>query len=360
MFKTLLTVLSLFATGCYAQLLDLAEKQTRLQFEVPTKNKAEDIMAAKIVTEKIYIFHQNHAGAGDSILSAVISYDDNGRLTAREEFTGKKIIEKTYRYFFDNAGNLAKQRIRSTADKKSFHYTEIEYNIARLETFKYDYDDDSANMRIIKKEYNDQHQYCRLLFMDKDGEFKRLKEYTYDKKGDMTKVDLFFTYMPNGLPSKTIFFQPLDNNRSESVYLEDTRMARYYYDTIGRCTEEINPTIHISSNTSADGKLTVSSNGFGSPYYTAEEYTIPASLYQTTSVNLLFSSDRIDNIIPQPISTLGNNRSFSIDNAAGSTHYKKGESVRQHLYNDNGTINQTTVFSDGTCVAIIKHFYQTK
>ncbi|MBL0357742.1 MAG: hypothetical protein IPP72_13045 [Chitinophagaceae bacterium] len=358
---TLIPLIFTLSTYTYAQLIDLTDRQQRIEFEPASKNTPAVIRAAKISTEKIYSYYQNKAGATDSSLQAVIEYDTDGYIAVSKEMVKKNRVEKTYSYFFNSNGLLIKKRIRSSVKQNSnIHYTEIDYNEAGLETFKYDYDNDSINMIVFKKEYNDRNQCVCLKTLDTDGSFKVAKEYTYNKDGSMATIKWFFYYQPPGPPAETIFIKTERNGNSEKLYLEDNQLAQYEYDSIGRCIVEHRENYHSSSTSADDNRLTVSSNQYGSPFYIAEEYWIPAGLQTGNSLTVILSGNNPELLNPQPLSSFNRAQTFSLSRPLTYTRYYHVRSGKEHFYNDNGTINETAFFSEGDCIAISKHFYQTK
>lgn len=363
MLKTLTIILLIFTFSIctYAQLVDLTNRQQRMEFEPASKNTPAVIRAAKISTEKIYSFYQNKAGATDSLLQAVIEYDVNGYITSSKELVKKNRVEKTYRYFFNSNGLLTKKMIRSAVNQNSnIHYTEIDYNEAGLEAFKYDYDNDSINMIVFKKEYNDRNLCIRLKTLDTDGSFKVVKEYAYDKEGNMATIAWFFYYQPPGPPAKTIDIKTGRNGNTEQLFLGDNQLAQYEYDSMGRCIVEHRENYHSSSTSSDDIRLTVSSNQYGSPFYIAEEYWVPPGLQTGNSLTGILSGNNAALLNPQPLSSLNSAQTLSLSRPLTYTRYYHIGSGKEHLYNNNGTINETAFFSEEECIAINKHFYETK
>lgn len=346
----------LFFTGIksFSQIPELSAGNDRLKFEISQNNSVSAIRAAKIITENVYSYYQVGLDKSDSVLNSVIQYNSTGQILASLEYLGKDTLSKVYQYFYDTLGNLSKKRITNSLYKRKVHYTEIEYNTEGLEMVKYDYDEDSLNMMVIKKEYNKENQCTAIAYLDKDGNFKTAKKYSYGPNGNLIKAEWF--YLHSELPSEIIFFKKSDNNLSEDICLNLDTIVRYKYNAAGSCTEEKRHLVKTFPGRSTNdylitttGKGQLGTNSLSQEFSMSESYFNMASTGGDLSNSLQGLGDSKTGISTINITKPESLTSVSVDSI-----------IKYHFYNDDGTVNETKIIVSGKNIATIKHFYHTR
>lgn len=352
--KTVLPFLLFTGIRSFSQIPELAAGNDKLKFEISPINSASTISGAKIITENIYSFYLVGPDKSDSALNSVIHYDTSGQILASTEFRGKDTLSKMYQYFYDALGNISKKRITNSQNKNQVHYTEIEYNTEGLEMVKYDYDEDSLNMMVVRKEYNRQNQCTAIAYLDKDGTFKTAKKYSYDSMGNLIKAEWF--YLHSESPSKIISFKKSDNDHTEDICLNLDTIIRYKYNAAGSCTEEkrnlVKTTTGLSTNDyviTTSGKGSLGTNSLAREFSMSESYFNMASAGGDLGNGLQALGDTKTGISTINISKPESLRSASVDTI-----------IKYHFYNDDGTVNETKIIVSGKNIATIKHFYQTR
>lgn len=352
--KTGLSILLFIGCRSFSQIPELAEGNDKPKFEISTKNSPSTISAAKIIIENIFYCYPAGNNKTDSVLNAVIQYDSSGRITTSTEFRGKDTLTRRYQYLYDETGNITKKSIQISEYKGRVHHTEIDYNKDGLEIVKYDYDEDSVNMSIIRKEYNLLKQCTALTYMDKDGTFKTAKKFDYDTRGNLIQAHWFF--LSSATPAKTIFFNRSDNDLTEDIYVNSDKIVQYKYDTKGHCTEEEQHLLKTSSGRSNNDYVITTSgkDPFGINNLT-REFSMSGSNF-----NMALAGGDLSNSLLElgdsksGISTINISKPES-DGVTNDISIKK-----YHFYNDDGTIRETRIFVSGESRATIIHHYQTR
>lgn len=335
-----------------AQIQDIAEKNSRFSFCASVPNNAADIAAAKIRTEKVFVFSPTKA---DSVLTAVYQYNENGQVFSSILYKEKKQIHTQYSYTFYPSGIVASQKTVVQQSNTDRYIKEIIYHENGLEAFCYMYNNDSSNGIIMKKEYNTEGICTHIKYLNTDSVFESLREYDIEN-GEITAAKQFL--------GSNNYIQLVFKNISvadEQLYRNGEKIAGYMYDNAGRCIKEYKQVFLPRSGVSInDVSINVSSNNYRNQFYQGgSSLSVPSieqsNIYLTT---LLFGNVYGDNA--EEILSPGNVNLEITTTPSVERLCRYETQTLQHQYNSNGTLYQTIIVISGIDVAVVKHIYETK
>lgn len=183
-------------------------------------NAPIDIQGANIKRENIYSFAIKNKKVLDSVLVAIVRYNNDGNINTREEYNNNNELTTLYRYYYNGKGQLVKV-INEKVDLKMISNIDYEYDSLERVVYQSDYNQDTTRLTVNRKVYDpvNSNQVKQLQLKLNNGSFYTSRELYYDEKGRViNEVALDQT-------GKSIYAYKTeynDRNHKKSLFLENS------------------------------------------------------------------------------------------------------------------------------------------